>query len=54
MFGGDAITFGKMGPTEMLTVGKDSSWTELSNPPGTSLLKYAATVNNEVFMHGKY
>ena len=46
------FTFAQNGPMEMLTVGSDSAWTELSYPSG-SLLKYGVSINNQIYMHGK-
>ena len=42
---------GRNGPMEMLTVG-NSEWTDLSLNSG-ALLKFGASLNNEIYMHGK-
>lgn len=38
-------------PTEMFTVGKDTSWTDLGTI--TKRDNFAVTINNEVYMHGQ-
>ena len=52
MFGGftDEDSY-EPGPTEIITIGKNSFWTDLGIT--THYSPYAATVDNEVLMHGR-
>ena len=51
VFGGEG---GGSLPTETFTVGSSLEWEDLPDDAKTTKYPYAATVNNEIFMQGRY